>query len=181
MPDLKTVSRSRCVMTEIVLPNDTNGMGNLMGGHLMYLMDKCAAISAQRHANIVCVTAAVDSVEFQAPIRQSEVVILESWVNRAFRSSMEVELIVMAENPREQTLRQCSRAFFTFVALGNDGKPVPIPPIHPVTDEEHKRHEQAARRREARLVFAGRLKLEDAKHIKEDLLEAVTRNRQDAR
>jgi len=169
----KTVSRSRCVMTEIVLPNDTNGLGNMMGGRLMYLMDKCAAISAQRHANCVCVTAAVDSVEFQGPIRQNEVVILEGWVNRAFRTSMEVELHVFAEDPRAQTRRQCNRAFFTFVALGPDGRPVPVAPIHPETDDERERYEHAAKRREVRLFFAGRLKLENAEHIKEDLLDAL--------
>ncbi len=172
-PPAKTVARSRCVMTEIVLPNDTNGLGNLMGGRLLYLMDKCAAISAQRHANCVCVTAAVDSVEFQGPIYQSEVVILESQVNRAFRTSMEVELSVVAENPRAQTRRQCNRAFFTFVAIGADGRPVPVPAIHPETDEERARYTQAAKRREVRLLFAGRLKLEDADHIKEDILEAM--------
>ncbi len=164
-------------MTEIVLPNDTNGLGNMMGGRLMYLMDKCAAVSAQRHANCVCVTAAVDSVEFQSPIYQNEVVIIESWVNRAFRTSMEVELVVLAENPRAQTRRQCNRAFFTFVALGDDGLPTPVPPIHPENDEERARHEQAAKRREVRLVFAGRLKLEDTKHVKDDFLAALAGER----
>ncbi len=164
-------------MTEIVLPNDTNGLGNMMGGRLMYLMDKCAAVSAQRHANGVCVTAAVDSVEFQAPIYQNEVVIIESWVNRAFRTSMEVELVVVAENPRAQTRRQCNRAFFTFVALGDDGLPTPVPPIDPENDEERVRHEQAAKRREVRLVFAGRLKLEDTKHVKDDFLAALAGER----
>ncbi len=164
-------------MTEIVLPNDTNGLGNMMGGRLMYLMDKCAAVSAQRHANRVCVTAAVDSVEFQSPIYQNEVVIIESWVNRAFRTSMEVELVVVAENPRAQTRRQCNRAFFTFVALGDDGLPAPVPPVHPENDEERVRHELAAKRREVRLVFAGRLKLEKAVHIKDDLLAALAGER----
>ena len=160
-------------MTEIVLPNDTNGLGNMMGGRLMYLMDKCAAVSAQRHANSVCVTAAVDSVEFQAPIYQNEVVIIESWVNRAFRTSMEVELVVVAENPRTQTRRQCNRAFFTFVALGQDSKPKPVPCIEPETDEEQTRYEQAAKRREVRLIFSGRLPLDAAKHVKDDLLAAL--------
>ncbi len=160
-------------MTEIVLPNDTNGLGNMMGGRLMYLMDKCAAISAQRHANGVCVTAAVDSVEFQGPIRQNEVVILESWVNRAFRTSMEIELRVTAEDPRAQTRRSSNRAFFTFVALDSDGRPMPVSPIHPETDEERERYTLAAKRREVRLFFAGRLKLEDARYIRDDLLEAL--------
>ncbi len=164
-------------MTEIVLPNDANGLGNMMGGRLMYLMDKCAAVSAQRHANSVCVTAAVDSIEFLSPIYQNEVVLIESWVNRAFRTSMEIEMVVMAENPQAQTRRLCNRAFFTFVALGPDGKPHPVPRIHPETDEEHTRHEQAAKRREARLFFSGRLKLEDARHVKDDLLAAIASER----
>jgi acyl-CoA hydrolase len=172
-PETKTVARSRCVMTEIVLPNDTNGLGNLMGGRLLYLMDKCAAISAQRHANGICVTAAVDSVEFQAPIRQNEVLIVESWVNRAFRTSLEVELNVTAEDPRTETLRQCNRAFFTFVALGPDGRPVPVPPVHPETEEEWDRYERAAKRRELRLILAGRLRLEDVQHLREDLTAMV--------
>lgn len=164
-------------MTEIVLPNDTNGLGNLMGGRLLHLMDKCAAISAQRHANRVCVTASVDSVEFQSAIKQDEIVIIESWVNRAFRSSMEVELRVMAEDPREETKRLCNRAFYTFVAIGEDGRPVPAPPIHPETDAEHSRYEGAATRREVRLLLAGRLKLDDAEHIKEDILDALAADR----
>ena len=165
-------------MTEIVLPNDANGLGNMMGGRLMYLMDKCAAVSAQRHANMVCVTAAVDSVEFQAPIYQNDIVIIESWVNRAFRTSMEIELTVVAENARTQTRRQCNRAFFTFVALGDNGKPTPVPCIHPETDDEHARYEDAAKRREARLFFSGRLKLEDTHHVKDDLLAAIASERE---
>ncbi|PSQ69109.1 MAG: acyl-CoA thioesterase, partial [Bacteroidetes bacterium QH_2_64_26] len=113
----KPVSASRCEMTEIVLPNDTNGLGNMMGGRLLHLMDKCAAISAQRHANRICVTASVDNVEFQSPIKEGEVVVIESHVNRAFRSSMEVELNVWAENPLDETHRKCNRAFYTYVAL----------------------------------------------------------------
>ena len=167
--DKKTVARSKCIMTEIVLPNDTNGLGNLMGGQLMHWMDLAAAVSAQRHANTVCVTAAVDSVEFQSPIYQNEIVIIESQVNRAFRTSMEVELIVVAENPRTQTRRQCNRAFFTFVALGKDGKPTPVSPLHPETDTERERYENATKRREMRLVLAGRIELKDASHLKNDL------------
>lgn len=170
---LKTVAQSRCMMTEIVLPNDTNGLGNLMGGRLLNWMDICTAISAQRHAQLVCVTAAVDSVEFRSPIYQNEVVILESQVNRAFRTSMEIGITVWAENPREQTKRLCNKAYFTFVAIGVDGVPVPVPPVVPETDEERDQYERAAKRRELRLILRGRLALEDAKHIKNDLLAAV--------
>jgi len=161
-------------MSEIVLPNDTNSLGNMMGGRLLYLMDKCAAISAQRHANRVCVTASVDSVEFQGPIREAEVVIIESQVNRAFTTSMEVELNVWAENPRAQTRRKCNRAYYTFVALDDEGTPTAVPPITSETDDERRRYEQAAKRREVRLVLAGRLDLEDAASIREDMLAALS-------
>ena len=162
-------------MNEIVLPNDTNSLGNMMGGRLLHLMDKCAAISAQRHANRVCVTASVDSVEFQGPIREAEVVIIESQVNRAFKTSMEVELNVWAENPRAQTRRKCNRAYYTFVALSDDGTPTDVPPITPETDEEKRRYEQAAKRREVRLVLAGRMDLEEATSIREDMLDALAK------
>jgi acyl-CoA hydrolase len=169
----KPVSASTCVMNEIVLPNDTNSLGNMMGGRLLHLMDKCAAISAQRHANQVCVTASVDNVEFQGPIREAEVVIIESRVNRAFRTSMEVELNVWAENPRDETHRKCNRAYYTFVALDADGTPTPIPAVAPQTDEEQVRYEAAAKRRDVRLVLSGRIDLEDASNIQEDMLDAL--------
>jgi acyl-CoA hydrolase len=173
MTQKKTVQQSQCVMNEIVLPNDTNSLGNMMGGRLLYLMDKCAAISAQRHANQVCVTASVDSVEFQGPIREAEVVIIESQVNRAFKTSMEVELNVWAENPRLQTRRKCNRAYYTFVALSDEGTPTAVPPIRPESDEEQRRYEQAAKRREVRLVLSGRMDLEEAASIREDMLDAL--------
>lgn len=170
----KTVQQSQCVTTEIVLPNDTNSLGNMMGGRLLHLMDKCAAISAQRHANQVCVTASVDSVEFHSPIREGEVVVIESQVNRAFHTSMEVELNVWAENPRAQTRRTCNRAYYTFVALSKEGQPTPVPPIVPETEQEQRRYEQAAKRREVRLVLSGRMQLEDATSLREDMLAALT-------
>ena len=172
----KTVSRSTCVMTEIVLPNDTNGLGNMMGGRLLHLMDKAAAISAQRHANVVCVTAAVDTVEFQSAIRQGEIVIIESQVNRTFRTSMEVELNVWAENPRDETRRKCNRAFYTFVAVDENINPVPVAPIIAETDEEKERYENAAKRRELRLIMSGRLDLQDAEGLKEDVLAVIRRD-----
>lgn len=165
-------------MNEIVLPNDTNGLGNLMGGRLLHLMDKCASISAQRHTGKVCVTASVDSVEFQAPIRQNEIVVVHSQVNRTFRTSMEVELNVWAENPQQDTRRKCNRAYYTFVALGEGGAPTPVDPIVPETNEEKARYEAAAKRRELRLILAGRLKLEEATNIKDDLMEALRSRRE---
>jgi acyl-CoA hydrolase len=166
----KTVQASRCVLNEIVLPNDTNNLGNLMGGRLLYLMDICAAISSQRHTNRVCVTAAVDSVEFHSPIRQGEIVFIEGQVNRTFRTSMEIELNVWAENPIAQTRRKCNRAYYTFVAVDEENRPVPVPAVHPETEEERQRYVEAARRREMRLLLAGRLELKDSLHLKDDLL-----------
>lgn len=173
MPDAKSPSVSRAQTTELVLPNDTNGLGNMMGGRLLHLMDKCASISAQRHASKVCVTASVDNVEFQAPIYQDDVVVIESQVNRAFHTSMEVELNVWAENPQQGTRRKCNRAYYTFVALDEDGRPTEAPPLRPETTEERTRYEGAAKRRELRLLLAGRLDLEDASHIQDDLLNAL--------
>jgi len=170
----KHPSDSFTIMSEIVLPNDTNGLGNLMGGRLLHMMDVCAAIAAQRHAHRVCVTASVDSVEFESPIYAGEVVVLHAQVNRAFRTSMEIEINVWAENPRARTRRKANRAFYTFVAIDGDNRPVPVPPTEPTTDEERTAYEAAARRREFRLLLAGRLKLRDAQHIQNLIEESRT-------
>lgn len=170
---VRTVADSRCVMTEMVLPNDTNGLGNMMGGRLLHLMDKSAAISAQRHTNRVCVTASVDTVEFHSAILQGEIVVIESQVNRVFRTSMEIELNVWAENPLASTRRKCNRAFFTFVAVGDAGFPIEAPPITPETEEEKSRYENAAKRRELRLLMSGRMQLRDAEGLREDVLAAM--------
>jgi acyl-CoA hydrolase len=170
---IPTVKASRCTMSEIVLPNDTNGLGNMMGGRLLHLMDVCAAISSQRHAGCICVTAAVDSVDFQSPILAGEIVLLESQVNRTFRTSMEVEINVWAENARLKTRRKCNRAYFTFVAIGADAKPQPVPCIQPETEEEKERFEGAVRRREMRLLLAGRIGPGDA-HSLADFLDTLS-------
>ncbi len=166
---LKTVSASRTIMNEIVLPNDTNTLGNLMGGRLLHWMDICAAISAQRHTNRVCVTAAVDNVEFHSPIKLGEIVTLESRVNRVFRTSMEVEINVWAENPRTEERRKCNRAYYTFVAVDDDLKAVSAPQIRPETPDEEASYEEAARRRELRLILAGRLEVNDSRLLAEGL------------
>lgn len=170
----RTVRESECVMNEIVLPNDTNNLGNMMGGRLLHLMDICAAISAQRHTNRVCVTASVDHVEFHSPIRQGEIVTLKSRVNRAFRTSMEVEINVWAENALEKTVRKCNRAFYTFVAVDDHNHPVRIPGVIPETEAERRCFNNAAKRREMRLILSGRLSWGDTEHIKDELLSALT-------
>jgi acyl-CoA hydrolase len=163
-------------MNEIVLPNDTNNLGNLMGGRLLHLMDICAAISSQRHTNRVCVTAAVDHVEFHAPIRQGEIVRLRSQVNRAFRTSMEIEINVWAEDALRQTVRKCNRAFYTFVSVDENNQPVPAPEILPETDEERERYDAAGKRRDLRLLLSGRLSWDKSEHLREELLQLISSN-----
>lgn len=145
-----------------------------MGGRLLHLMDICAAISAQRHTNRVCVTAAVDQVEFHAPIRQGEIVRLRSQVNRSFRTSMEVEINVWAEDPLRQTIRKCNRAFYTFVSVDDNNKPVPAPELVVESDEERERFEAAGKRRELRLLFAGRLNWDKSEHLRDELLKSFS-------
>ena len=153
-------------MNELVLPNDTNVLGNLMGGRLLHLMDVCGAIAAQRHSNKTVVTASVDNVDFQSAIKLGEVVILESVVNRAFTTSMETEINVWAEDNTAGVRRKCNRAFYTFVALDETGRPVPVPPVEPETEEHRQRFDGAARRRELRLILSGRLVFDDAQHLR---------------
>ena len=153
-------------MTELVLPNDTNTLGNLMGGRLLHLMDVCAAIAAQRHSNRTVVTASVDSVDFRNAIRLGEVVVLKAAVNRAFTTSMEVGVSVWAEDTATGELRRSNRAYYTFVAVDQSGRPIPVRPVEPATDAERERYEAAGRRRELRLVLAGRLPLEDAEVLR---------------
>lgn len=147
----KTVSASRVRMNELVMPNDTNPLGNLMGGRLMQWMDICSAISAQRHCNRNVVTVAADSVEFKRAILLGEVVVIEGEVTRTFTTSMEVAMEVWAENLRTGERRLCTTSYYTFVAVDADGKPVPVPKIKTETDFEEERYTQAEKRRELRL------------------------------
>ena len=147
----KHVKDSEVQMTEMVLPNHTNRLGNLLGGQLMHWIDICAAIASFRHTNRVCVTASVDELNFIHPIKEGEVVILESSVNRAFNTSVEVGVKVISENPLSGQRKHANTAYLTFVALDDTGKPAAVPPIIPQTKEEQRRFEDAARRRRQRL------------------------------
>jgi len=138
-------------MTEMVLPNHTNRLGNLLGGQLMHWMDICAAIAAFRHTNKVCVTASVDELNFLHPIKEGEVVILHGSVNRAFRTSVEVGVKVTAEDLLTGERKHANTAYLTFVAIDDKGKPVEVPPIRPETKHEKRRYVDAARRRAQRL------------------------------
>ncbi|WP_290660379.1 MULTISPECIES: acyl-CoA thioesterase [Ignavibacterium] len=138
-------------MTELVLPNHTNQLGNLLGGQLMHWIDICAALSAAKHSNRVCVTASVDRIDFHHPIRLGDAVTLVASVNRVFRTSMEVGVKVYAQNFREGTKIHTNTAYLTFVAVDPEGKPVPAPEAIPESDDEKRRYEEALLRRENRL------------------------------
>lgn len=157
---------SAITMTEIVLPNDTNSLNNLMGGKILHWMDIASAIAAGKHANAVVVTASVDNVSFENPIKLGDVVTITAKVTRAFNTSIETHMEVWAENLPTQNRYRCNEAYYTFVALDSNGRPKKVPQLIPETEEEVKRHEGALRRRELRLVLAGRMKAEDAKEIK---------------
>ncbi len=163
----KKVSESRTVMTELVLPNDTNSMDNLMGGNLMRWMDVACAICAGKHCEAYVVTASVDHVSFRNPIKNGDVVTLEATITRAFRTSVEVYVEVFACDVKGHNHHRSNHAYFTFVALDDvNGKPIPVPPLLPLTEIEQQRYEAAERRRELRLVLSGRIKPEEATQIK---------------
>jgi acyl-CoA hydrolase len=147
----KRVADSVVTMTELVLPNHTNQLGNLLGGQLMHWIDICAALSAARHSNRVCVTASVDKIDFHHPIKLGNVVTLMATVNRAFNTSMEVGVKVFTESHKEGTRIHSNTAYLTFVSVDDDAKPVKTYEIVPETDEEKRRYDDALKRREARL------------------------------
>lgn len=162
----KLARESLTTMTEMIFPNHTNGLNNLMGGWLMYWMDIVSAIAAQRHANSVVVTASVDNISFAEPIGLGDVVTLQAKVTRAFNTSMEVYIEAWAEDIPERRKVSTNKAFFTFVALDADGKPTRVPEVVPETDEEKALYESALRRRQLRLILAGRMKPHDANELK---------------
>ncbi len=162
----KFAKESEVLMTEMVLPNDTNTLNNLMGGRLLHLMDIAAAIAAQKHSNRIVVTASVDNVSFAESIPLGDVVYIRAKVTRAFNSSMEVFLEVSSENIPSGDKSNTNNAFFTFVAVDQSGRPIPVPELVPETDDEKELYDSALRRRQLRLVLAGRMKAEDATAIK---------------
>jgi len=167
MQKARKAQESLTVMTEMVFPNDTNTLGNLMGGNLMRLLDIAGAIAAQKHCNRIVVTASVDNVSFKEAIPLGSVVTLQAKVTRAFNSSLEVGIDVWAENIPAGTKVYTNKAFMTFVAVDQVGRPIEVPPVEPVTAEEKELYAGALRRRQLRLVLAGRMKPEEAQELKE--------------
>lgn len=164
--EAKKAADSQVIMTELVLPNDTNTFGNLMGGRLMYWMDIAAALSAMKHCGAPVVTASVDNISFEAPIRLANVVHIEAKISRAFNTSMEVHLKVWGEDVLHQYKYKSNEAYFTFVALDPNGKPRAVPSMLPETDEEKKLFDGALRRRQVRLILGGKMKPGEATELK---------------
>ncbi len=162
----KKASESLVVMTELVLPNDTNSFGNLMGGRLMYWMDIASALAAMKHSGSPVVTASVDNISFENPIKIGNVVHIEAKVSRVFHSSMEVHMKVWGEDALQQYRYKSNEAYYTFVALDPNSKPRPVNKLIPETEEEQKLYEGALRRRQIRLILGGKMKPEDAQELK---------------
>ncbi len=168
----RKASESFTVMNEIVLPNDTNPFGNLMGGRLMYWMDIAGAIASSKHCNAPCMTASVDNLSFKNPIKIGNIVHIEAKVSRAFNTSMEVHLRVWGEDSLHQYRYESNEAYFTFVALDPNGKPRKVPELIPETEEEKRLYDGALRRRQVRLILGGKMHPADANELKEYLLKA---------
>ena len=146
----RTVAESQSERSEIVFPADSNALGNLFGGRLMQYIDLVGAMAASRHARAITVTASMDHLDFVAPVKVGELLILKASVNRAFRTSMEVGVRVMVEDVRAQRLRHVSSAYLTFVAVERDGSRLVVPQVIPETEHQTRRYEDAGRRREMR-------------------------------
>ena len=176
MPKKKKFARESLVTkTELVLPNDTNTLNNLMGGKLMHWMDIASAIAAQKHSNRIVVTASADNISFGEGIQLGNVVTLQAKVTRAFNSSMEVHVVVTAEDVPSGRKIESNQAFFTFVAVDQSGRPIDVPELLPETEEEKKLFQSALQRRQLRLVLANRMKPQDATELKSIFFDTDTK------
>jgi acyl-CoA hydrolase len=152
----RTVAESQAERSEIIFPGDANAVGNLFGGRLMQFIDLVGAVAAYRHSRALVVSASMDHLDFVAPVHVGDLLILKASVNRAFRTSMEVGVRAMVEEPRGQTLRHVSSAYVTYVAVDREGKPLPVPCVVPETAHQKRRYEDAARRRAMRATESQR-------------------------
>lgn len=162
----KFARESFTIMNELVLPNDTNTLNNLMGGRLLHWMDIAAAISAQKHCNRIVVTASVDNVSFKHPIKLGDVITIQAQVTRAFNTSVEVRLDVWAENIPSGARLKSNEAYYTFVALDQSARTIPVPELIPETAEELALFDGALRRRQLRLVLGGKMNPDEASELK---------------
>lgn len=162
----KKASNSYASATHIVLPNDTNTLGNLMGGQLLNWMDIVGAVSAHRHSRRVVVTASVGNVSFDKPIRLGDIVTIEAKVSRAFTTSMEVILDVFVEDHQSGEKTQSNSAMYTFVAVDQFGQSIEVPPVEPESEKEKADYDGAMRRRQLNLILSGRMQPDDASELK---------------
>ncbi len=162
----KTPEESRTIMTDLVLPSETNPLNNLFGGELLARMDRAASIAARRHSRRIVVTASVNHVAFNRAIPLGSAVTVEAKVSRAFNSSMEIYIDVWTEDRESGERTKANEAIYTFVAVDDTGRPVRIPEIRPETDLEKLRFEGALRRKQLSLVLAGKMKPKDATELK---------------
>jgi acyl-CoA hydrolase len=162
----KKITESLNRMTELVLPNDTNTFGNLMGGRLMYWMDIAAAYCAAKHCNAPVVTASVDNISFKNSIKLGHYVHIEAKITRAFTTSMEIYMRVWGEDTLHQFKYESNEAYFTFVALDPNDNPRPVPQVIPETEEDQKMYDGALRRRQLRLILGGKMKPKDATELR---------------
>lgn len=153
MTEGKAVRESISEYSELALPNDANGLGNVLGGKVMHLVDLAGAMAAMRHARRLVVTLSVDQLLFLHPVRVGELIVLRSSVNRVFRTSMEVGVRVTTEKLMTGERRHTCSAYLTFVALDENQRPTPITPVIPETEEEQRRYRQAGERRQYRLAM----------------------------
>jgi len=163
---IKTSKESLTILTDLVLPGDTNYLDNLFGGELLARMDRACSIAARRHSRRIVVTASVNHVAFAKAIPVGSVVTIEAKVSRAFKSSMEVYTDVWIEDRQSGEKTQVNEGIYTFVAVDETGKPVPIPQVAPETALEKKRYEGALRRKQLSLILAGKLHPKDATELK---------------
>ncbi len=164
----RKVSETLNIHTELIMPAHTNPIGNLMGGHLLSWMDVCAGISAIKHSGGISVTASLDNVSFNLPIKMGNIVVLKSFVTRAFNTSMEVICEVFIINIKTQEEVKSHEAFFSFVGLDFNAKPIKCNQVVPETERENELYEDALHRRELRLINAGKLKAKDSIYLKKE-------------
>ena len=164
--EAKTASLSKTIVTDLVLPSETNPINNLFGGELLARMDRAASIAARRHSRRIVVTASVNHVAFNRSVPLGSVVTIEAKVSRAFTSSMEVYMDVWIEDRESGECIKANEAIYTFVAVNETGRPTKVPELIPETELEKERFDAALRRKQLSLVLAGKLKPDDATELK---------------
>jgi acyl-CoA hydrolase len=162
----KTPKESLTILTDLVLPGETNPLNNLFGGELLARMDRACSIAAQRHSRKIVVTASVNHVAFNKAVPVGSVITIEAKVSRAFKSSMEIYVDVWVEDRESQKRSKVNEGIYTFVAVDSKGTPVQVPKVRPETELEKERYESALRRKQLSLILSGKMNPKDATELK---------------